>query len=564
MILGIDLGTTNSACAIWRDGKASIVPNALGDALTPSVVGIDDDASILVGQAAKQRLVSHPESTVAYFKRLMGTDRQIELADGRILNAVELSSLILRSLKDDAERSTGQSVTHAVISVPAYFNDNQRQATRDAAELAGLTVNRLINEPTAAAIAHGLQQTDEQRFMVLDLGGGTFDVSIIEYFEGILEVHSTAGDSALGGEDFTTALVEYFLKKSGLQRDSLSATERQQLYARMETAKRQYRSNESRTVSFRHGAQSYEMSLDEAQFKSATAALLTRIRSPMARALQDAAIQHAQLDDIVLVGGATRMPVFRSMVATLFGRLPRIDRDPDLTVVHGAAIQAGLVAKDQSLDDIVLTDVCPFSLGVAAVNFADMHRDRLIFEPIIERNTVVPTSRQKTFHTIYDQQAQVEVRIYQGEHRLVRNNLLLETIKVPVPPAPAGQESMDVRFSYDVNGLLDVDVTVNSTGQSMNHLIENSTGRLTDKQKAASVQKLGALKFLPKERAEVRAILARAERLYATLLGSEREQVAVAMSEFEAVLSRQDDTEIRRVCKQFDAFLGQLDGDIWA
>ena len=277
MILGIDLGTTNSACALWKDGEAQIVPNILGDTLTPSVVGIDDDGGVLVGQAAKQRLVSHPDVTVAYFKRLMGTGQRVELGRRKQFTAVELSALVLRSLKEDAERHTGESVTHAVISVPAYFNDSQRQATRDAAELAGMTVNRLINEPTAAAMAHGLHHAEEQRFIVLDLGGGTFDVSIIEYFEGVLEVHASAGDAALGGEDFTEALLEHVLREMSIGRHDLSAVERQQLYARIETVKRQLRPHENAEIRFRLGEDEHTYTLDEDEFRTATANLLTSL-----------------------------------------------------------------------------------------------------------------------------------------------------------------------------------------------------------------------------------------------------------------------------------------------
>lgn len=564
VIIGIDLGTTNSACGVWQDGAVKLIPNALGEYLTPSVVGIDDDGSVLVGQSAKQRLVSHPSKTVAYFKRLMGTQKKIALSKQHTFDAVELSSLVLRSLKRDAEAHLECAVSHAVVSVPAYFNDNQRQATRDAAQVAGLQVNRLINEPTAAAIAHGLHDSTEQQFIVLDLGGGTFDVSIIEYFDGVLEVHSSAGDSSLGGEDFTAALLNHFLKLNKIDKKTLSAVDLQLLYVRAETAKRRLRKSESPVISFHHDEQQYELVLNEAQFKSATISLLSRLRLPMSRALQDAALRADQLDDVVLVGGATRMPVFRNLVATLFGRLPRTDADPDLTIVHGVAIQAGLVGKDESLDEIVLTDVCPFSLGIETVDEGNPTSNRLVFSPILERNTIVPVSKVQTYHTIANGQDKIKVVVYQGESRWVENNLLLETIEIRVPQRPATQESIDVRFSYDVNGLLDIDIRINSTGKMINRLVDNQGSRLSESEKVKSREKLNALKILPRDREEIRVLLARADRIYSSLLDVERESVATAVSQFEQILARQNNNEIARACTEFDEFLDQFDTDIWA
>lgn len=562
--IGIDLGTTNSACGIWRDGQVELIPNAVGSLLTPSVVSIDDDGSILVGQAAKQRLVSHSEKSVAYFKRIIGSARKVRLSKSHEFDAVELSSLVLRSLRRDAEAYLGTAVRNAVVSVPAYFNDNQRQATRDAAQIAGLEVNRLINEPTAAAISHGLHESTEQQFIVLDLGGGTFDVSIIEYFDGVLEVHSSAGDSSLGGEDFTTALVRHFIKKNKIDENEISAPNMQRLYVCAETAKREFRSSKPSVMSFEHKGESLETRLDDAQMKSATVSLLTRLRAPMSMALQDAKLRAGQVDDVVLVGGATRMPIFRNLVATLFGRLPRTDVDPDLTVARGVAIQAGLVSKDQSLEEVVLTDVCPFSLGVAAVDHQNPTSGRQIFSPILERNTVVPASRMQTYYTLFDGQDQIDVMVYQGESRWVENNLLLDAIEIRVPPAPAGAESIDIRFSYDVNGLLDIDVKVGKTGVVANRLVQNQSTRLSDDQKSKSKKKLDALKVLPRDREEVRTLLARADRIYRSLLSDERERLSATISQFEDILRGQNVVTIEKACKQFSAFLDKTDNAIWS
>jgi len=563
LILGIDLGTTNSACAVWEDGKPRLIPNAHGDLLTPSVVAIDDDGSILIGKTAKQRLVTNPIFTVAYFKRFMGVDQQILLGERKKFTASELSALVLRSLKADAEAELKCEIRHAVISVPAYFNDAQRQATRDAGELAGLVVNRLINEPTAAALAHGLSDEQDHRFIILDLGGGTFDVSILEYFDNVLEVHATAGDSALGGEDFNDALLRAFLKEIEVDESSLGMKIRQQLYARVETVKRQIGKNNNALLSFDLNGTKHEWQISEKAFTAATSKLLLRIRSPMERALRDANLDPSSVDDVVLVGGATRMSVFRSIVSKLFGRIPRTDADPDLTIVIGAAIQAALVAKDQSLEDVVLTDVCSFSMGIAVVN--DMQPDHMteVFMPIIERNNVVPISRVEPFTTVQDKQNEIEVRIFQGESRQPTNNLFLGKLRVAVPRKPAGEEQIQVRFSYDVNGLLEVDVTVDSTGRTYNKVIENRPGQLSDKEKSASLSRMNKLKVMPREQDEVRALTARAERLYSSLLGAERDELGYAMDQFERVLDRQDPQEIKRSSKEFTEVLERFDQDIW-
>ena len=564
VIIGIDLGTTYSACAVWQNGAAKVIPNSIGELLTPSVVGLDDDNTVLVGQVAKERLLSHPDRTVGYFKRLIGATHKVKLGNRQEFTATELSALVLGSLKADAEKELGKAVSHAVISVPAYFNEHQRQATRDAGELAGLVVNRLINEPTAASMAHGLTGGEDRRFMVLDLGGGTFDVSILEYFDGVLEVHATSGDSALGGEDFNEALIRAFIEEHGLSDAVGKPRDRQRLYARVETAKRNMKKGEPSNLTFDIDGQTYSSTLDERYFKNATAKLLVRIRAPIERAMRDAGVAPSDIEEVVLVGGSTRLSVFRSLVSKLFGRLPRTDVDPDLTVVEGAALQAGLVARDQSLDDVVLTDVCPFTLGIATVVNEGMRVSDRVFSPILERNSVVPASRVEQFFTVTDLQDKIIVSVYQGESRWITNNLFLGSVEVYVPPKPAGEESISVRFSYDVNGLLEVDVTVDSTGTTRKKVIENRPGTLSASEKSQSEARLEKLKILPRDRVEVRSLTARADRLFASLLGDERDQLGLLMSEFERVLSRQDPQEIKRISKEYSKLLDRFDKDIWS
>lgn len=563
-ILGIDLGTTNSACAIWRDGKAELIPNRFGDLLTPSVVGLDDNGEILVGKFAKQRLLSHPQLCASVFKRYMGADTQMEIGNKRF-TAPELSALVLKSLKQDAETHLGETVTEAVISVPAYFNDVQRKATRLAGELAGLKVERLVNEPTAAAMAYGLHEKPEgSRFMVLDLGGGTFDVSIMEYFSGVLEVHASAGDNFLGGEDFLETLTQWYLELSGIEKSALDLLQVQQLYSTLEIAKRKLSSAEEVKVEPVIPQQKETITFKREQFNQRAHPLLSRIQLPIERALNDAGLGAVDLDDVVLVGGATRMQIFRSMIARMFRRMPAANLDPDLVVAMGAAIQAGLKARDAALDDIVLTDVCPYTLGTGVHNENDQGgKQGSLFLPIIERNSVVPVSVVKTLFTIRDDQTRILVDVYQGESRLTRNNIKLGEMEVPIPRNKSGQESIDVRFSYDMNGLLEVDVKINSTGEKHNLLIKNSAHHLSDADIAKTREKLAALKFHPREDEVNRALLHRAEKMFESSLGEKREHLSHLLEHFEAVLEGQNPQEIKQAQVQFRTLLDELEGENW-
>ena len=559
-ILGIDLGTTNSACGVWKEDGVALIPNRLGEFLTPSVVGFDDEGKITVGRVAKERLISHDDKTVAVFKRLMGTDHKIRIGK-KYFTATELSSLVLRSLKEDAENHLQESIDSAVISVPAYFNDNQRHATKLAGELAGLKVDRLINEPTAAAMAYGLHEKQEGVFLILDMGGGTFDVSILEFFEGVMEVHASAGDNFLGGEDFVEAMLADILKETNIKKETLDPKQLNTLYAQLESAKRQIDSTAKIDLTFQIGKQELQKQVTEDWFTKVSVPLLLRAKHPIETAIRDARINPQDIDDIVLVGGATRMKHFRSTVARLFGRFPSCNLDPDLVVTMGAAIQAGLMDKHMGLDDVVLTDVCPYTLGTE-VNGPDGETGGY-FLPIIERNTVVPTSIVRTVQTARDNQTAVSINIYQGENRLVDKNVFLGSLDVKVPKGQAGKEAIDIRYSYDMNGLLEVDVTVQSTGKKVSKIIEHAPGALTDKEKKKSLDKLAALKFHPREQEENRVLLAKGERLYATTLGEERDYIARVLSEFDSILERQNPTEIKKARLKLEEIFEQFDDKDW-
>lgn len=562
-ILGIDLGTTNSACSIWRDGAPTLIPNRLGKFLTPSVVGIDDKGELLVGETAKNRLVSHPKLTTSVFKRYMGTEQTVNL-NKRSYSAIELSSLVLKSLKEDAETFLGEPVTEAVISVPAYFNDIQRKATKAAGELAGLKVDRLINEPTAAAMVYGLHdREDGTQFIILDLGGGTFDVSLVEYFDGVLEVHASSGDNHLGGEDFLNALANDFFERTEIKPSSLSPQEyRNVLHALEDLKKSLSNSPDPQVIENLIKAQKTSWEIDRTRFEALSQPLLNRIILPIERTVNDADVLPTEIDEVVMVGGATRMPGFRSIVSKMFRRLPLSNIDPDLVVAMGAGIQAGLKDKLADLDDVVLTDVSPYSLGTGIINESDQGgKQGDLFFPIIERNTTVPVSIEKNLCTTVKNQTKMLIDIYQGESRLVKNNVFLGKLEVTVPKNDAGKESVDVRYSYDMNGLLEVDVTVVSTGKKYNTSILNSGSELSEKDLEASREKLAKLKFHPRDAESNRMLIARADRLFESSLGDKRDYIRDIMKEFDQVLEGQRPEEINRAAKRLHEILDQLEND---
>ena len=551
-IVGMDLGTTNSACAVWKDGNVQMIPNRLGELLTPSVVHIDDQNNASVGKSAREQLILQPRLTTALFKRYMGTDRITKLG-GRKFSAPELSAVVLRSLKEDAENFLNESLHEAVVSVPAYFSDAQRKATIQAAGMVGLKVERLINEPTAAAMAYGLHERPEHaQFMVIDLGGGTFDISIMEYFDGVLEVHASAGDNFLGGEDFLDLLVQEYLGRLKTRKQSLSNADLNKVYQQLELAKRQFNSADQVIVEPFLKNHMQPVTLSAGDFEKLAQPLMQRIQRPIETSLRDADLLPADLDDVLLVGGATRMKLLRTTVARMFRRMPSANLDPDMVVAMGAAIQGGLKARDAALDDVVLTDVCPYSLGIGIQNHGDERgKQGPIFDPIIERNSTIPISREEYYVTVQDNQRSISVDIYQGESRLANNNIQLGNLMVDIAKDKAGKQGATVRFSYDINGLLEVDVVVDSTGQRLNKVIQNSPGTLSKEQLHSSLEKLAAMKFHPRDQEINRVLIARAERLYEGRLGDDRRELVTLLSEFEQAIETQDEKKIEKVRSRF-------------
>ena len=515
MIIGIDLGTTNSLAAYFTEDGPKIIPNRLGQNLTPSVVSIDEEEQVYVGQLARERMLLQPDSAAAVFKRDMGSKKQFKLLHKTFL-AEELSSFVLRALKEDAEAFLGEEVTEAVISVPAYFNDARRRATKRAGELAGLKVERIISEPTAAAIAYGLYQSSGQaRFLVFDLGGGTFDVSILELYDKILEVRAVAGDNFLGGEDFTNVLENMFFDECrDLDRLALDEKTLRHIHKQAEACKIGFSDSRVSAMRCKIGEKLYEIDVELAKYEEACGELLERIRKPVKRSLSDAHIRLSDIDKVVLVGGATKSPVIRRFVSRLFKMLPDININPDEAVALGAAIQGAMKERNDAIREVILTDVCPFTLGTEVVREWEHNRfEDGVFCPIIDRNTVIPASRTERLYTVRDNQNKIRVNVLQGESRFAANNLSLGELLIEIPPAKAGEESVDVTYTYDINAILEVEVKVVSTGKVQKKMFLGRDVDMTQEEIEERFKTLSYLKIHPRDREENKYLLLRGERV---------------------------------------------------
>ena len=560
-VIGIDLGTTNSIVAHMQDGKPTLIENIFGEALTPSVISIDKSNNVLIGKPAQHKLITHPKETISCFKRNIGTDKKYEIHN-KSYSSIELSSLILQSLKKDAERILGEPVTEAIISVPAYFNETQRKATIQAASLVGLKVERIINEPTAAALAYGIHELNhrENMSLVLDLGGGTFDVSLLEYFEGVVEVQASSGDSQLGGEDFTDVLIQDF--KDQFSISQLSPTEKSQLYSKMDSLKKELSSSLESSCTLTINNQEFEYSCTQEKLESLCQDLVLRIKSTTERAIRDSRTNTDEIDNIILVGGATRMSLIKKIVIKMFGKHPICHLNPDEVVGLGAAVQAGLKMRDQALNDLILTDVTPFSLGVDTILELDNGSIKEgYFAPIIERNATIPVSKVDQFTTVKDNQTKIELKIYQGESRLIANNIYLGELAIPVPKNKKGEEIIDVRFTYDINGLLEVEVKSQTTGKKSSIVIEKNPGTLSKHEIRDQLAKLSHLKIHPADQQKNRELLARAERYYMEFTGAERDLIHYEAATFEAALDSQNPQKVEKAYKRFISILDEYNID---
>ncbi|MDQ0339613.1 molecular chaperone DnaK [Caldalkalibacillus uzonensis] len=473
-VIGIDLGTTNSCVAVMEGGEPVVIPNAEGGRTTPSVVAFKDDER-LIGEVAKRQAITNPEKTVISIKRHMGSDYKVNI-DGKEYTPQEISAMILQKLKADAEAYLGEKVEKAVITVPAYFNDSQRQATKDAGRIAGLEVLRIVNEPTAAALAYGLEKEEDQTILVYDLGGGTFDVSILELGDGFFEVKATSGDNQLGGDDFDQVIIDYlidkFKKDTGidLSQDKMAL---QRLKDAAEKAKKDLSGVTSTTISLPFitadatGPKHLEETLTRAKFEELSEHLIERTLGPTRQALKDAGLEPSDIDKVVLVGGSTRIPAVQEAIKKLTGKEPHKGINPDEVVALGAAVQAGVLTGD--VKDVVLLDVTPLSLGIETLGG--------VFTKLIERNTTIPTSKSQIFSTAADNQTAVDIHVLQGEREMAADNKTLGRFQLTdIPPAPRGVPQIEVTFDIDANGIVNVSAKDLGTGKEQKITIKSSSG----------------------------------------------------------------------------------------
>lgn len=555
-IIGIDLGTTNSLACVCQEGRPVLVPNSLGETLTPSVVSVDENGEICVGAVAKERLISHPEASAASFKRYMGTNKVFTLA-GNSFTPQELSSFVLRQLKEDAQRFLGEEVTEAVISVPAYFNDNQRYATKEAGKLAGIHVERLVNEPSAAALAASrISGEDEGSYLVFDFGGGTLDVSVVDYFDNIIEIVAVSGDNRLGGDDFDEIIARSFCAHHQMDYEGLDSQKRSSLLRLCEKCKQELSSQDEAELVWE--AEDKKMPFNNLVLAGLGQDLFDRISQVVESALRDSARSMEEIDEIVLVGGSSKMPVVALYLQTLLKRRPRIIASPDEVVAMGVGIYAGIKERKEDVKDLVLTDICPFTLGTNVVNYAD--NDNPVMSAVIERNSILPCSKKAYYTNAYDYQRKIVVGIYQGESFYCNENLKLGAVEMEIMPGRRGEACLEVRFSYDLNGILEVEVMDRQLKQMKRKVLTSESVRLSEEELNRRLEELQAYKMMPCGGIRTKVVLARGERLFAQMTGARRQQVVLVMQKIQQTIVGGNDQEMRRCLKEAQEIFDRLEG----
>ena len=567
-ILGIDLGTTNSLGAVYRNGKVELIPNRFGSFLTPSVVSVTEDGSVVTGQIAKERLITHPKDTAFSFKKNMGSDQKYNLG-GKTFLPEELSGFIVSAIVEDAKEYMGEEIKDVIISVPAYFHDKQRVATKRAGALAGVNVKRIVNEPSAAALASYFDTQNEQLFLVFDFGGGTLDVSIVDCFDTMVEILAVSGDNHLGGDDFNEAVAEGFLREHQLQRGNLSEKEYAILLRQAEKCKIALSTEKEVKMTAVLGGQTYQSVYTNERMMRESSAVWKRIQTVLRRALRDSRVEVEDIDAVILAGGSGKMPLVQSYMEQLFDQTPLVTGFSDQLIARGLGLVCGVMERKDEVRDYILTDICPFTLGTGVNNEADPKHPYM--SAIIERNSILPCSKIRGFSTAADYQSEVKIEILQGEEPYAEDNVQLGVVTVAVPKKKKGMESVDVRFTYDINGILEVEVTVVSTGKSVKKVLSQN---MDEKELARRMKQLEKLKVHPKDMTENQLILERLQALYEEALPETRDRLMYHIRNFESTLVEQDPRRIRKYreflehmiasLEHYDPFEGKLDFPEWS
>lgn len=558
-IIGIDLGTTNSLAAVWENKKSCLIPNSFGEYLTPSVVSVDDDGTIYVGKTAKERLISHPDQTAAVFKRYMGMNKEYVLGKKKYMPE-ELSAFVLKKLKEDAERYLGEEVEEAIISVPAYFNDMARNATKRAGRLAGLKVDRIINEPSAAALA-GQEKNPEEDATVLifDFGGGTLDVSLVECFDNVIEILAVSGDNQLGGEDFDNMIARHFIRHNNLDVETLSPGVYATIKKSAEKCKRELTEHKSADMVVNCPEVYAKMEISRKDVAEFCLEIFERMRKPVFRVLMDVKVSADSISRIILVGGSCKMPVVQQYLRHILNRNDIETREPDHMIALGCGVCAGIKERDEEVKDMLLTDICPFSLGVGVMDQKYMSQSFDIMSFIIPRNSVLPVSKERIYVTAYDNQTGMQMNIYQGESMYAKDNILLGQMFVKIPPRPAGKVQCMMRFTYDINGVLEVNLHIPLTGEKKQLVIVNNELGMDEEEIQKKLKEYEKLKLNPAESEENRYVLEWGERLYIQCSGELREEILQRMLYFNHIMEK-DPYRIPKVRKYLTVFFAYVEG----
>lgn len=553
--IGIDLGTTNSCACVWKNGKTELVPNKTGKFLTPSAVFVDNGTSV-VGDIAAERLITDPDQATAEFKRLMGTGIKTNL-DGIDYKPEELSAMVLSSLVSDSERHTGEGIDEVVISVPAYFDSTKRSATKNAARLAGLNCKRLINEPSAAALAfleeHGFI---EGTFLVIDFGGGTLDVSLVDSFDNVIEIVAVSGNT-VGGKDINEAIFREFLRYNELTDIDLTPEEKASLYRLSEKAKIAISDAPEYEMILNTDDKTYTMTLTEETLKKISEHILKTMDAPIRRVLHDGKIMPNEITDLILIGGTCKMPIVREYLSDLFGRDIKLLTDPETAVARGAAIFSGKMIGEKNLQEIVMTDVCPFSLGIRATDAAT---GETYISFLIPRNTPLPTSKVRSYYATVENQVRFTISIRQGESVIPALNQEIAYMEVPTPKCNVYDFLGDVRFTYDINGLLLVDVTT-SDGQTFSKEIISEGCTIEPGEYDIIKKKLEALREREVDDEDIPYLNAKCERMIQESVGARRDMIISRQREFMTAIAKANPHKIRAEKDKFMKFLNELESD---